>query len=520
MIRQQAIPNLSFQQWLIQIKENRLLLWLSTTIIILSFTCLKILYPYPNFIPPDSHSYIEAASQNKTINVWPTGYSKFLRLASCFTNSHFILVLLQYLLLQSSLLYLLFTVQYWLSLHKRAFLVILVCSLINPLLPHISNFVSSDCLFTALSLLWLTQLIWIIFRPGMLLLISHAFVLLLALMIRHNALYYPVISLLAIWLTQVPPALKRTGATAIVLLLSTYIGYTQFQYEKLSGKVQYSPFGGWQLAANALNGYAYAEPAPKRIPFKFRPLHTITNRHIDSLRRLKKRPDASIGIYYLWNDQSPLQQYLRENKHKQDSGTSPFKQWAALGPLYGAYGRFLIAKHPAPFLRHFIWPNLKSYYSPPTGFMGYYNLGRRTVPPVVVSWFGWKNNQLPSYFNDKKIQTAEVFPLLLPILHLAFFIGFLILLFAAGFRTSLRYAHGLLWWIFLIWGVNMCFSVCSAPIELRYQLFSMIMTLIFCIVLIERIVSTTGLTVKRNSTPILTNAISEPVTLTPINIKP
>lgn len=502
-------PILPFWQWLFHPKENRLLLWWSLGIAAASFAWIKILYPYPNFIPPDSHSYIGAAYHNQAINTWPTGYSNFLRLVSCFTHSHFVLVLVQYLLLVTNLLYLLFTVQYWLSLHTWAFRIIITCSLLNPLLSHISNFVSSDSLFTAISLLWLTQLIWILFRPDKQLLFTHAVVLLLAIMVRHNALYYPAISLLAIWITHAPKATKWTGAATIILILSTYIGYTQFQYEKVSGRVQYSAFGGWQLAANALYGYAYAIPDTKRVPGKFRKLHTITNKHMDSLRGLKSRPDKVIGIYYLWNDKAPLKQYLRQLKP--DSGSS-FKQWASLGPLYGAYGRYLIAKHPGPFLRYFIWPNLKHYYSPPVGFMGSYNQNSTIVPPMVANWFGWKNNKLPSLFSNKKIQVAEVFTILLPVINLIFLTSFIAFVLTIGARQSVQYANGLIWWYFLIWLLNMCFSVFSAPIELRYQLFPMIMTLHAGIVLISLLLSA-GLRSRKTTIELPNNIhLPEPMT--------
>src|SRR5687767_11301464 len=79
--------------------ENKRLLLIAVIVMIVSFTWLKIVYPFPNFMPPDSESYLEAADKNQFINVWAIGYSKFLRFVSSFTNSHFILVIMQYLML-------------------------------------------------------------------------------------------------------------------------------------------------------------------------------------------------------------------------------------------------------------------------------------------------------------------------------------------------------------------------------------------------------------------------------------
>jgi hypothetical protein len=112
MLFQKAITTQSFSQWLWKDKENKRLLWLSSFVLVVSFTWLKILYPYPNFMPPDSYSYLEAANKNEFINIWPIGYSRFLRLVSSFSSSHMVLVVLQYLLLQTGLLYFLFTIRY------------------------------------------------------------------------------------------------------------------------------------------------------------------------------------------------------------------------------------------------------------------------------------------------------------------------------------------------------------------------------------------------------------------------
>src|SRR5690349_3561563 len=136
MLFKQSIPTQPFVQWLKHDKENKRLIWLSLSIMIASFGWLKFVYPYPNFMPPDSYSYLEAAYKNDFINQWPIGYSKFLRLVSVLNRSHLLLVVLQYLLLMASVLYLLFTIRYLLTPTKWLFRSILTLSIINPLLPH------------------------------------------------------------------------------------------------------------------------------------------------------------------------------------------------------------------------------------------------------------------------------------------------------------------------------------------------------------------------------------------------
>jgi hypothetical protein len=372
MLFQHDIPLMAFNQWLRQDKENRLLLKLSLVAIMISFLLIKFYYPYPNFMPPDSNSYIEAAFYNHSINFWAIGYSKYLRFVSCFTNSHFLLVLIQYLLLQASLLYFLFSLRYLLLPGKWLFRILISGNILNPLLPHISNFVSSDCLFATLSLVWATQLLWIIYLPNRKLLFIHSFILLMAFMVRYNALFYPLISIGVIALSRIQITTKLFSSSLIILLIGIFIGSTQYQYYNNTGTVQYSAFGGWQMAANALYGYAYSSrDAPESVPERFRQLHTIVNRHMDSIRHLAIRPDVEIGIYYLWDEKSPLKTYLQQHL-KRDDSSNYFNRWAQLAPLYSAYGRYLIQRHPLNFIKHFVWPNLTRYYSPPIQFMGFY----------------------------------------------------------------------------------------------------------------------------------------------------
>src|SRR5690349_15618819 len=106
-----ALPaeRLSFKTFLFQNKNNRRVLWLAAGAIIIQFAVFKYLYPFANFIHGDSFKYLEAADNNSTISIYPIGYSKFLRLVSIFAKPDIVLVGLQYLLIQLSALFLLFT---------------------------------------------------------------------------------------------------------------------------------------------------------------------------------------------------------------------------------------------------------------------------------------------------------------------------------------------------------------------------------------------------------------------------
>lgn len=469
----------SFKAWIWKDAENRLLLKFSVLAVVISFTWLKIVYPYPNFMPPDSNSYLRAAFSNQFINLWPIGYSKFVRLVSCFTNSHFVLVSLQYLLLQASLLYFLFSVRYWLSPGKWAFRALFAVSILNPLLIHIANFVATDSLFTTLSVVWFTQLLWIACRPTKKVIAWHAVIIVLAFMVRFTALYYPFISIAAILFYPVNRNLKFSGIALILLLIGLFGGSTAYEYKKRTDTVQYSAFGGWQIGSNALYAYAHAKPIPvEKVPAKFRALHAIVNKHMESLKRVPEviRPDYEVAVYYLWDFKSPLRVYMNQ-RYPKLSDDQFFYKWAAFAPLFASYGRFLIKQYPKEYINYYLWPNFLKYYAPPAKFMSVYNMKNETVEPIVVNWFGLKNNKLHTYFKNREIKVTAPFPVLFATINILFALGFLSFVMLGGYKNCTNYCKRILWITLLVWFVNMAFSVLTAPIELRYQIFPMIFTL-------------------------------------------
>jgi hypothetical protein len=478
MLVERSIFKISLREWLQGDTEMRNLIRFCTALILIQFIVFKIMYPLPNFMPPDSYSYIDAARQNLTINTWAIGYSKFLRLISSLTTSSNFLVWVQYLLLEASILYLLFTFRYFMNLNKWWFRLILFLSILNPLIPHISNFISSDALFTSLSLIWFTQLIWVLAKPTQWLIIFHAIVLSIVFTIRFNALYYPLISILVILQSRVKIYSKLVGIMLIVIFISGFVGRSTFEYLEQTRTFQYSSFGGWQLAANALYGYAYSSlDSSQTVPQEFRGLQEVVNLHMDSIRHLplSKRPDKDVAIYYLWDINSPLIVYLNKRWGK-DTTTPYFQKWVSMAPLYASYGGYTIIHHPIPFIKHYIWPNFIKFYAPPTGFMSHYSSGNQYVEPVVSRWFRWKDNKVYNRFQDPNIEIVRIFPCLYAILNIIFLSSLIILLGLRIFQKENKSAKIIFRLAAFVWLIQLLFSVFAAPIELRYQLFSLIST--------------------------------------------
>lgn len=476
-IKTPLLPH-EFKQSIWHNKENRISLLLSVIAALILFFVFKRLYPFPNFLP-DSYSYIEAAFQNVNINMWPVGYSKFLRFISVFNRSDTGMALVQFMLLQASILFFLFTIRYLLQPGKWVMRILFVFLVLNPLWFYISNFVSSDALFAALSLLWLTSLFWILYLPNLRMLILHALVLGYVFSVRYNALYYPIISIIVILMATGTVKWKLYSLLIVLVPVSWFVIYTAWTYKEKTGVAQFSPFGGWQMGSNALFMYAHvARPKTEAVPNEFRTIHNITIKHMDSLKHVKQRPDNELGIYYLWDDKAPLKTYLIQ-KYARDSTTPHLKRWASVAPLYGRYGTWLVKQYPSAYARYYLWPNLINYYSPATEFLAIDNMGKDSVDQGAVMWFGYKKNKVTSLSKDRRIIVTEFFPPILAMINIVFFLGFLGFLFLGGFASVTPYYKKALLIMLLVWVANLVFSVVASPIVLRYQAFPFIITFAF-----------------------------------------
>lgn len=483
----QVLP-LAFKHFLFNDTENRRLLLLSISAILLQFIIFKEMYPFPNFLP-DSYSYIETAYFNYDISMWPVGYSKFLRFVSVFNHTGMGLFGVQYFLLQISILFFIFSISFLLKPSKWSIRILTIFLVLNPLWLYVSDFVSSDALFASLSILWLTTLCWILYKPGRCLFIIHGLILFWVFSIRYNALYYPVISTAVIVFSGATIQAKVIRLIVVCSPVIIFIIYTTRVYNKSYQINQFSPFGGWQLASNAMYMYSHVAPkSPPKIPVSLEKIHNHTVHHMDSLNhvRYKDRPDQELGTYYLWDVNAPMKSYLIKY-FKGDSITPYLQRWATLAPLYKKYGTFLIKQYPFEFARYFLLPNLLNYYSPSTEFLGNYNMGKDSIDQGAVEWFKYKTNKVHGYSKDNIISVTSIFPTLLAIINVVFISSFIGFFFIGGFRQLENIQKKILFLLLLVWCVNFIFSVVASPIVLRYQVFPFIFASTFVAVFLDQL---------------------------------
>ena len=474
----------TFRYYIFNNLNNFLPLLIAVVAVVLQFFVFKAVFPYANFIP-DSYAYVDAARLNTPINWYPIGYSKFLRLFSVFSRSDTALVAFQYFFLEFSLLFFVSSIWYIFRPGKLVKYILLSIVVFNPIFLLLGNYVTSDAIFTALSIVWLTQLLWIIYSPRPVFIFIQVAILLILFTVRYNALFYPIVSSFAFILSPDRIWRKILGITISIVVVGAFVWQTSSLYLTASGTRQFSPFSGWQLANNALNVYKYTYKENfTRVPRNFLALDSMVREHYDTIKSISKAILQSPNAFYMWSPASPLLKYQKAY-FKNDSTTDYFLQWAKMGPLYSDYGSWLIRTNPGSFAKRYLLPNAVSYLTPPAEFLGLYNERQDTVGELMSSWFAYKSNHIKAASKD--IGFPSVYGPIGAVSNLAFFFGVIGFAMVKGFKGNSKAFLRSVLLVAGIWIIGAAFSIFSSPVVLRYQTFTIIYSLTFSILIIEYI---------------------------------
>jgi hypothetical protein len=475
----------SFSYFVFKAAANKNYLSIALAGIAVQFIVFKICYPYADYFN-DSYTYIDAAADHARISFRPIGYSRFLELIHAITTSDTTVVYIQFLTIQAGALFLFFTLQYFFRLNKIVSLVLLVALVFNPVVLYISNYISSDALFVGLSLLWIAQLIWIINQPKWHHLLLHAFLLFLIFNLRYAALYLPIISVFAIFLSGNKQWIYRLTAIALsVIPIFIEIKIIQSITKKETGTEIFSAFSGWMAANNALHMYPYIEvhnadfASADCVEF-----NKIVKQYFDTLP-VQKRPYPIAGVSFIWGGaETPLKKYMSQVR-EQKNINGYFDAWHAVAPVYAKFSQTLVKQHPFAFLKYFMWPNAKVYFAPPLESLLSYNEGHTTVGDVAVRWFRYKSENVTCVNKDVQGKLLAPIPWLFFLINIIFVASFITLIVRfkktnispALFRTLLLTAA--------FWVVNFLFSTYAAPIVFRFQLFPMIVYTAFSLIMLQ-----------------------------------
>jgi hypothetical protein len=475
----------SFKEFLFK-SQNKKVLFIYILVAIFQFAIFKYFYPFASYIHGDSFSYLDAAYENRTINTYLIGYSKFLRLFSVFAKPDYLLVSFQYLLIHCSVLFLLFSTFYFFKITRPIKYIILICMLFNPLFWHLANLISSDGLFLSISMIWFTLLLWVIYKPSKRIIIWHAISLFLAFTVRYNSLIYPFISAGAFYLSKLSLKQKIAGIGSGAILCLLFVCFTSYQYKKLTGHWQYSPFSGWQLANNAMYTYRYVDSAKRKpVPDKFKELDNMIRDYFDSTRDRKKFyiENLQASTVYMWTPTLSLFRY-REKVFSKDTAAKEFRKWASMGPIYKEYGLHIIRNYPLHFVQYFVWPNANKYYAPPVEFLQKYNSGKISVTKQAKDWFGYKSLKVSTRFKSKIVRILNFYPIFSGIINVVMLCTLLCYVILKGWNFQTRYSKGVLL-AAGVWLLNAGFTILASSAALRFQSFPIMLTTIFSALLID-----------------------------------
>ena len=484
-----ASSQMSFKEFLFKDRRNRITLMIALGLMIIQFSIFKYLYPFASFIHGDSFIYLKTANENLDTNSYMVGYSRFLRLFSVFSRSDTILVAFQYLLIQSSALFFLFTLYYFYNPGKIVQLVLLCFVIVNPLFLYLANLISSDGFFLALSLVWFTLLLWIMHRPSTQLIITQTLILFIVFTTRYNALIYPFIAAFAFIPSTLSVLQKIISIATGIILCGLFVLYTGNKFKALTGFWQYSPFSGWQLANNAMHAYRNVDSADRKpVPQQFQELDNMIRTYYDSIRNINNYfiENTETSTFYMWSLSLPLMKY-KDLKFKTDTTSSNTKKWASMGPFYSDYGTYLIKQYPLQFAQYFLWPNTKKYYAPPVEFLGSYNSEKDSVANIAKNWFNYKSRKVTTRTTSLTVNILNYYPVLAGTMNVVFFTSLISFIVLKGFRNNTPFRQCIML-ATIVWLLNACFTIFASPAALRFQAFPILLVVVFSMLLVDWIV--------------------------------
>jgi hypothetical protein len=459
-------------------KNNAGYLLIALPVMAAEWILFKCLYPFADYFT-DSYSYIEAAAQRDVIGYRPMGYSIFLRIIHALWASDTFLVTLQYVLVQGACLGLFFGVINQCRPGRLAALLLLGCMLLNPAIPYLCNYVSSDAVFVGLSLIWLTVLMGMLREPSWWRMILQVVILFAIFNTRYVALFYPVVAVLAFLLLRkkMSPVFKLTGIVAsigVVVLCTAWIKHLTY---KETGVNMFSAFSAWQIAGNALHIYPYIPVDTNELPSpECRELAGYVQVYFDGPAA---RPvgDIPAPTDYMWLRNSPLHLYMADRRKKER--VSYFMAWNRVAPVFSQYGYLLVRRHPVAFARYYGWMSLQTFFLAPLDVFGEYNMGSTSFDPVAKNWFRYSGVRGRVWSVTAQGKLLAPMPWIYLLLNGLFVVVTVLFLRSRALRERHPVFAGFLELAVAYLVSNACFSIFATPTIFRYQVLPMVLLFVF-----------------------------------------
>jgi hypothetical protein len=475
-----AVTEISFRDFVFRDKLNQRYFYFAIIGSVIQFVVFKQLYPSADYFQ-DSYSFLENARKLDGFAIWPIGYSRFLYGVHLITHSDTAVVGLQYLLQTGAVLLLFFTVRYWHPFGASASTPLFIVLFFTPLSLYISNYIASDSLFVTLSLLWFTQLLWIIHRPRTWYIWTHALVLFLAFTVRYQAMYYPLISLAAFVISRYPLKIKLIGVALPAIFVASFVIWTRAQAYALTGVPLFTVQSGWNLASNAMYMYPYIDVDSSKIPAEARTVGRMTRIYFDTVpAHLKEISPRVVRGFYLAT--GPLKDYSMLY-HKAHPESTMLDDWTAAAPTLATFGKHLILQHPVAYTQYFILPNTLQYFIPPEEYLDLFNQGRTRVDPAAKEWFDLETADVKPASWALQGYLFSGYARLFLIVCLAFPAGFIWFIRQGKTKTDPVTLRSMTL-VSVLWLTVLGFSVLAGPITLRYLIFPLLVFILFSTLLL------------------------------------
>jgi len=472
-----------FRSFVLGEKQNRKYLVIALAGTVIQFVLLKILYPFPDFIS-DSYSYIATNVYHMDVNLWPIGYSKFLFWVHMISHSDSLLVGIQYFLLQASLAYFFFSLLYLYRPARNTVIIIYIFLFFNPLFLYLSNAVLSDSLFTALTIVFLSQFLWMFHRPTLTQVIIQGVIVGICFTIRYTAIYYPLVALAGLLLSKHRPIIKLAGFfLGIALMIPFYISTTQ-KTKKITGTAEFSVFGGWQIANNALYMYNHIYIDTNKLPPETRELDRWSKVFFKKVNPSTQQLADLPGTYFIKVPYAILKPYLAD-RYSYDTPPDQFHAWGMVSPTYKKYGTYLISHFPMAFAQYYLWLNTKNYFQPHLEKFDSYNLQINTVPGHVQQWFDYTTPEVHSISATLPGKIFYFYSSFFMALNIIFGASLIWLVVSKRSRYLSPYFKKVVLFLCAFLTINFAFSIFATPVVLRYQIIPIILLFSFSLLLME-----------------------------------
>jgi hypothetical protein len=479
----QLPSNVSFKKYVFI--ENKVYCLIILSLMMLQFIMFKLCYPFPDFFS-DSYSYIAAAYLHVDVNIWPIGYSRFLSTFHMITHSGLALVSFQYLVYCVSALYFFLTITYFYITGKNTRIFLCLFLFFNPLFLYLANYVTSDMLFVSMSIIWLTQLIWILRRPRLYQVFVQAVLTFVMFTFRYNAMTYPVIAAVVFLLSSQKLWIKILGITSSPALILPFIIWSSHAAKAMTGTAQFPPIlGGWQWGNNALYMRGFIEEDTNAFPTpETAELDRIARRFFNQPYRPQDLLFSEVANFFIRHPEAPLKQYMSRH-YQPKTEYEDIAAWGKTAVIFDQYGKFLIRRHPLAFARYYLLVNTKNYLIPPLEKLEVYNLGEDEMWQPGQFWFHYSSPKVWSISKELQGTILAPFPIFFLISNAYFAIGLLLFIRHGGVRRVSRSVLHTILIIAIFLALNAAFSIFANIIVIRYQIFPMLVFLTFAMLLTD-----------------------------------